>query len=425
MRKDVSFFNGSEVDAERRRRLAQTLMEQSKPSPTQVIGGMAIPQSPMEGLAKAVSAGMAGYQEGKLAREEKQKAENARKVMADAISNYNRSQAGGETQFSNGETVSWNKQDPITAGQRYAQTLMGNEDTAQFGMEAMMGQMESQQRMANELAMMREKMPFELELAREKARIENQYRPAQASPAAVQIANEIQKARQAGDTQRVNDLLLSAKMLDKGVIMDPGGNPVEMSGYGGVVGDIAYDKQAGKKQADLDVANNAALPQQEASAEMLVSKLDELIAHPGLGYAVGKTSILPIVPGTRPADFKTRLDQIQGDTFLQAYNDLRGGGQITEIEGKKAEAAKARMSRAQTEQEFVEAAQEYQDIIEQGIARKRESVERSRFSTTNPALTQPYQNIAPAMEASQMGGGDELSPEEQAELKALRERFGR
>jgi len=63
-------------------------------------------------------------------------------------------------------------------------------------------------------------------------------------PASVKLANEIQKARAAGDTQRVNDLMMSAKTWDKGVVTDGYGNPVALGGYGDAVGSIAGTRKA-------------------------------------------------------------------------------------------------------------------------------------------------------------------------------------
>jgi hypothetical protein len=56
---------------------------------------------------------------------------------------------------------------------------------------------------------------------------------------------------------------------------------------------------------------------------------------------------------------------------LQAYETLRGTGQITEIEGAKATSAITRMRLAQSEKDFVQAAREFQDVIRRGVDRAR------------------------------------------------------
>ena len=46
------------------------------------------------------------------------------------------------------------------------------------------------------------------------------------------------------------------------------------------------------------------------------------------------------------------MEQIEGKNFLTAYDQLKGGGAITEIEGTKAEAAQARLSTAQNKKDW-------------------------------------------------------------------------
>jgi hypothetical protein len=73
------------------------------------------------------------------------------------------------------------------------------------------------------------------------------------------------------------------------------------------------------------------------------------------------------IPGTQAAGFDALLEQVQGGAFLKAFNDLRGGGAITQIEGEKATTALTRVRRAQSEIEFVKAAREFVEILRNGI----------------------------------------------------------
>jgi hypothetical protein len=101
--------------------------------------------------------------------------------------------------------------------------------------------------------------------------------------------------------------------------------------------------------------------------------------HAGFNTAVGVSGITGgfglagFLPATDTTDFKERLKQIGGQTFLAAYETIRGAGQITEQEGAKATAALNRMSLAQSEVEFVKAAREFEENITKGmeLARKR------------------------------------------------------
>jgi hypothetical protein len=73
------------------------------------------------------------------------------------------------------------------------------------------------------------------------------------------------------------------------------------------------------------------------------------------------------IPGTQAAGFDALLEQVQGGAFLKAFNDLRGGGAITQVEGEKATTALTRVRRAQSEIEFVKAAREFVEILRNGI----------------------------------------------------------
>lgn len=92
--------------------------------------------------------------------------------------------------------------------------------------------------------------------------------------------------------------------------------------------------------------------------------------HPGFEGVVGMgVPGVRLIPGTQAASFDALFRQAEGGAFLQAYESLRGTGQITEIEGSKATSALTRMERSQTEVEFVKAAREFADVIRGAIAR--------------------------------------------------------
>jgi hypothetical protein len=131
--------------------------------------------------------------------------------------------------------------------------------------------------------------------------------------------------------------------------------------------------EQGKAEAKFE----ADAPQAIATAKTGLTKIDELLKHPGLAPAVGAgglgtlgiPGIAKYIPGTDAADFKARLDEVLGGAFMQAYKDLKGGGQITEIEGIKATSAITRMSTSQSEKEFIKAAKEFSDVVKEGIKR--------------------------------------------------------
>lgn len=133
----------------------------------------------------------------------------------------------------------------------------------------------------------------------------------------------------------------------------------------------AKAREKGKAQAKFE----ANAPQALVTAKNAVTKINELLTHPGLNSAVGLGGISTLgipgianyIPGTDAADFKARLDEVLGGAFMEAFNTLKGGGQITEKEGEKATAAITRMSTSQSEAEFKKAAKEFQSVIKSGI----------------------------------------------------------
>lgn len=135
---------------------------------------------------------------------------------------------------------------------------------------------------------------------------------------------------------------------------------------------------AGSKSGATVAAKDAAestieLPKVVAQGEEAVKLVDDLLKAPGFEQAVGGSRMLGVqkIPGTDAYDFDVRLNQLKGKQFLQAFETLKGGGQITEVEGKKATEAIARMDAASTEKEFTKAAREFQDIIKQGVERAK------------------------------------------------------
>ena len=92
-----------------------------------------------------------------------------------------------------------------------------------------------------------------------------------------------------------------------------------------------------------------------ASAAAQIAVIDKALTHPGRETATGVSGSMDprnYIPGTDARNFQVVLDQINGSAFLQAFETLKGGGQITEVEGNKATAAIARLNRAQSDSEF-------------------------------------------------------------------------
>ena len=114
-------------------------------------------------------------------------------------------------------------------------------------------------------------------------------------------------------------------------------------------------------------------------ANYSIQLVDDLVGHPGMSDVVGmpgsvsgavtKVFGTPI-PGTDAAGFNARLEQLGGRQFLQAFESLKGGGHITEIEGEKATNAMSRLAQTgQSEAEYRQAAEELKAILKRSIVR--------------------------------------------------------
>lgn len=99
------------------------------------------------------------------------------------------------------------------------------------------------------------------------------------------------------------------------------------------------------------------------TADQSLANIDAVINDPNLDMAIGVGGVLPPIPGTPQAGVVARIEQLQGTAFLQAFESLKGGGQITEVEGHKATQAIARLNRAQRREDFVTALQDLREIV--------------------------------------------------------------
>lgn len=146
-------------------------------------------------------------------------------------------------------------------------------------------------------------------------------------------------------------------------------------------------KAAGKYKGEALAKAQSDLPGAVERANQALNVIDQMVGkratadaqgnivdpgtkpHPGFRGAVGAGFGERFLPGTEAASFQALYDQVTGGAFLQAYETLRGTGQITEIEGAKATSAITRMQLSQNEREFVKAAREFQDVIRSGVQR--------------------------------------------------------
>jgi hypothetical protein len=165
---------------------------------------------------------------------------------------------------------------------------------------------------------------------------------------------------------------------------------------------IGYEPKdiAGKKVAEAtgeaQGAAKVALPKVVDATRESLRLVEELIKHPGRETATGLSSQLDprnYFAGTDAKSFLSRQKQVQGRTFLEAFQSLKGGGAITEIEGSKAEAAIARLDTSQSDEEYLTALNDLKDVLKVGLSRA-EKMAIGDFTATPPPAA-PVQS-APA-----------------------------
>lgn len=157
---------------------------------------------------------------------------------------------------------------------------------------------------------------------------------------------------------------------------------------------IAQAKATGTETGKSAAKAAADLPGAVESAERGIALIDEMVGDTSInerGQLVygkkkphaGFSSYVGVgMPGARfieggdTASFELRQKQIEGQAFLDAFQTLKGGGQITEKEGEKATAAISRMNKASSEVEYIKAARELQDVLRSGVKKAKEKATR-------------------------------------------------
>lgn len=126
------------------------------------------------------------------------------------------------------------------------------------------------------------------------------------------------------------------------------------------------------------------------SSKALIAKLYN---HPGMAAAVGSISgLAPITSFNKdnPAkEFITLHNQLAGKIFLAAFAGLKGGGQITEIEGQKATEALSNVNRQLDPPAYRDALEQYLLDLQSQVLRLEEELQLMISRGDRPALEMP------------------------------------
>jgi hypothetical protein len=228
--------------------------------------------------------------------------------------------------------------------------------------------------------------------------------PVQATPAAAPMTN-----RPAATPMSNQVINATGNAVPVSAMNRPGMSPKDMSEANKQI----YAKAEEGRQADLK-----ALPGNLEQANMAIKTIDQMIGdarlndkgeivyqkydpvtkkyvegakpHGGFEQYVGLGFPgLRFIEGTDTASFDPLYQSIKGQAFLDAFQRLKGGGQITEIEGQKATDALLKLNKAQTEKDFIKYSREFQENLQRGmeLAKNKAGVSKEYTNPVNrPAL---------------------------------------
>lgn len=153
------------------------------------------------------------------------------------------------------------------------------------------------------------------------------------------------------------------------------------------IGTVPKDVQGEQVQKDMG-KTQAAAREQIGGMRQMASQIDKQVKDvtddPDLGRVIGAFdggwgSFIPNM--TEGANrVQTKIDYLKGTAFIQGREFLKGQGQITDFESRKAEAAFSRMNQAQSETDFKLAMKDFNDAVQAGV-KKVESYANGQWDT--------------------------------------------
>lgn len=157
-------------------------------------------------------------------------------------------------------------------------------------------------------------------------------------------------------------VLPPVKTIDQGTqtaIIGPGGVQAQPAMPKDLAG-AARQTAVGKGQGEAIVN----LPTVENNVKQALQILDDVVNDPYLPQMTGPVDArMPNVSGDA-ARVQSKIDQLKGQAFLQAFESIKGAGAITEVEGAKAEQAKSRLQELRVgDKDYPKALQDFRTAI--------------------------------------------------------------
>ncbi|NNU70371.1 hypothetical protein G9X67_34515, partial [Rhizobium sp. WYCCWR 11152] len=149
---------------------------------------------------------------------------------------------------------------------------------------------------------------------------------------------------------------------------------------GAVVNNMPKNLAEAESQKEIGTAQGKLIAAAPADLQAGINAKDlitELKTDPNRERGTGWSSILNPIPATAGYDFQTKVDQAKSGAFATAIQQMRGLGSLSNAEGETATKAVTRMNTATSEGAFNAALDDYEKIIDQGIARAQAKIQQS------------------------------------------------
>jgi hypothetical protein len=181
-------------------------------------------------------------------------------------------------------------------------------------------------------------------------------------------------------------------------------DPTQPIRYLNSVDDIAEGASTIAEQTAVGGARGEAIGDAQVNLRSVVDGANQVITtvnkirnHPALDAVfnnwMGGLNPKLFAANTPERDLAELLEQATGTVFLQGFKAVKGGGQITEIEGQKAEVSLANLDKAQTKGQFMNGLEEFLGVVVRG-AKDAELKARGDF-TSIPQLDIEGSGFAP------------------------------
>ena len=173
--------------------------------------------------------------------------------------------------------------------------------------------------------------------------------------------------------------------------------------------DPVRQAQQNRLQTESEAMKTQRVQRQQSTLDTIGSMrgtINDVLTHPGFSGSVGAKNQAYLfglksepIAGTKEADFKALLDQVQGGAFLQAFESLKGGGQITQVEGEKATQAIVRAQQSQSEEGFKKSMNDFMSVLDRAEKRATsgEIVQQPSAPAATAAAPRPTKTISGIM----------------------------